>query len=248
MFVHGCFWHRHDCGRATVPATNVRYWAAKFDRNVRRDARNAAELRKLGWRCVRIWECETKDAKKLAGVLRRKVAAKTPRGDFTARLGGGRRSAARAPQRVVLGTSRRELQGVQRPSFQIEGIHEEQSIAVGLDAELPDRRGIQSPQGMDNRMASFEAAVDRALLKAWQAAARPGPAVSQRPGPHRRCRLSEIMRLCGPTPQLRMGIEVAVEAARYAGVDHSAQIRERKSPIQKRMIAPVLILLDAHVA
>ncbi|HMJ28042.1 MAG TPA: very short patch repair endonuclease [Xanthobacteraceae bacterium] len=79
VFVHGCFWHRHDCGRATLPATNVDYWAAKFDRNVRRDARNAAELRKLGWRCVRIWECETKDAKKLAGVLRRKVAAKTPR-------------------------------------------------------------------------------------------------------------------------------------------------------------------------
>jgi G:T-mismatch repair DNA endonuclease (very short patch repair protein) len=70
-----------NCGRATLPATNVDYWAAKFDRNVRRDARNAAELRKLGWRCVRIWECETKDAKKLAGVLRRKVAAKTPRCD-----------------------------------------------------------------------------------------------------------------------------------------------------------------------
>jgi DNA mismatch endonuclease, patch repair protein len=81
VFVHGCFWHRHDCGRATLPATNVDYWAAKFDRNVRRDTRNAAELRKLGWRCVRIWECETKDAKKLAGVLRCKVAAKTPRGD-----------------------------------------------------------------------------------------------------------------------------------------------------------------------
>jgi DNA mismatch endonuclease, patch repair protein len=79
VFVHGCFWHRHDCGRATAPATNVDYWATKFDRNVRRDAHNAAELRKLGWRCVRIWECETKDAKKLADVLRRKIAAKAPR-------------------------------------------------------------------------------------------------------------------------------------------------------------------------
>jgi DNA mismatch endonuclease, patch repair protein len=77
VFVHGCFWHRHDCARATMPASNIDYWAAKFDQNVRRDARNAAELRKLGWRCVRIWECETKDPKKLAGMLRRKVAAKT---------------------------------------------------------------------------------------------------------------------------------------------------------------------------
>lgn len=79
LFVHGCFWHRHGCARATTPASNVGYWAAKFERNVERDARNAAELRKLGWRCVRIWECETKDAKKLAGLLRRKVAAKPPR-------------------------------------------------------------------------------------------------------------------------------------------------------------------------
>jgi DNA mismatch endonuclease (patch repair protein) len=76
VFVHGCFWHRHRCVRATTPATNVDYWAAKFDRNVRRDARNAAELRKLGWRCVRIWECQTKDSRKLAGIICRKVIAK----------------------------------------------------------------------------------------------------------------------------------------------------------------------------
>lgn len=76
LFVHGCFWHRHLCARATSPATNVDYWTAKFDRNVRRDARNVAELRKLGWRCVRIWECETKDSRKLAGILWRKVVAK----------------------------------------------------------------------------------------------------------------------------------------------------------------------------
>nr|WP_246740472.1 very short patch repair endonuclease [Bradyrhizobium sp. LCT2] len=76
LFVHGCFWHRHDCDKATSPASNVEYWTAKFDRNVRRDARNATDLRKAGWRCVRIWECETKDAKKLAGILRRKIASK----------------------------------------------------------------------------------------------------------------------------------------------------------------------------
>jgi DNA mismatch endonuclease (patch repair protein) len=81
VFVHGCFWHRHACGRATVPATNVDYWAAKFDRNVRRDACNTAELRKLGWRCVRIWECETKDPNRLADIVRRKIIAKTQKGN-----------------------------------------------------------------------------------------------------------------------------------------------------------------------
>jgi DNA mismatch endonuclease (patch repair protein) len=79
IFVHGCFWHRHGCGRATPPTSNIEYWTAKFERNVQRDARNAAELRKLGWRCVRIWECETTDPKKLAGVLRRKVATRSVR-------------------------------------------------------------------------------------------------------------------------------------------------------------------------
>jgi DNA mismatch endonuclease, patch repair protein len=76
LFVHGCFWHRHVCRRASTPSSNVGYWAAKFERNLKRDARNAADLRKLGWRCVRIWECETKDAARLAVILRRKVAAK----------------------------------------------------------------------------------------------------------------------------------------------------------------------------
>lgn len=77
LFVHGCFWHRHDCRRATTPASNVEYWTAKFDRNVRRDARVAADLRKSGWRCVRIWECEAKVPRKLAGILRRKVVMRS---------------------------------------------------------------------------------------------------------------------------------------------------------------------------
>jgi len=76
LFVHGCFWHRHGCARASTPSSNAGYWAAKFERNVERDASNAAELRKLGWRCVRVWECETKDASRLAAILRGKVAAK----------------------------------------------------------------------------------------------------------------------------------------------------------------------------
>ena len=59
---NGCFWHRHSgCKRATTPATNVDYWQTKFARNVARDARNQAELEKMGWRVVIVWECELKD-------------------------------------------------------------------------------------------------------------------------------------------------------------------------------------------
>ena len=62
VFVNGCFWHRHSgCKRATTPATNVDYWQTKFARNVARDARNQAELEKMGWRVVIVWECELKD-------------------------------------------------------------------------------------------------------------------------------------------------------------------------------------------
>ena len=62
VFVNGCFWHRHSgCKRATTPATNVDYWQTKFARNVARDARNQAELEKMGWRVLIVWECELKD-------------------------------------------------------------------------------------------------------------------------------------------------------------------------------------------
>ena len=62
VFVNGCFWHRHSgCKRATTPATNVDYWQTKFARTVARDARNQAELEKMGWRVVIVWECELKD-------------------------------------------------------------------------------------------------------------------------------------------------------------------------------------------
>lgn len=62
VFVNGCFWHRHSgCKRATMPASNVDYWQTKFARNVERDARNQAELEKMGWHVVIVWECELKD-------------------------------------------------------------------------------------------------------------------------------------------------------------------------------------------
>lgn len=67
LFVHGCFWHGHDCARgARVPKQNRDYWVAKIGRNVARDARNREALAAQGWRVEAIWECELKDAAALA--------------------------------------------------------------------------------------------------------------------------------------------------------------------------------------
>jgi DNA mismatch endonuclease (patch repair protein) len=67
LFVHGCFWHGHDCPRgARVPQTNRAYWQAKIARNIARDAAASAALKKLGWTPRTIWECETRDLAKLS--------------------------------------------------------------------------------------------------------------------------------------------------------------------------------------
>ena len=62
IFVHGCFWHGHNCKRGKrVPKTNRAYWTEKITRNKQRDRKNARELRKRGWRVVTIWECKLKN-------------------------------------------------------------------------------------------------------------------------------------------------------------------------------------------
>lgn len=67
IFVHGCFWHRHEgCRRATMPATRVSYWEEKFRRNVVRDRRNLADLGDMEWESLVVWECETADLATLA--------------------------------------------------------------------------------------------------------------------------------------------------------------------------------------
>jgi DNA mismatch endonuclease (patch repair protein) len=58
VLVHGCFWHRHPgCWWSTTPASNPEFWTAKFDQNVRRDAKNIVDLKNLGWRVGVVWEC-----------------------------------------------------------------------------------------------------------------------------------------------------------------------------------------------
>ena len=70
IFVHGCFWHGHDCARgARRPKTNAEYWIAKITRNRRRDNETYRLLADAGWTLCVIWECELRDAQH----LRRKI-------------------------------------------------------------------------------------------------------------------------------------------------------------------------------
>lgn len=58
LFVHGCFWHRHQgCRYTTTPATRTEFWQAKFDTNVARDLMNRRDLVESGWRVGIVWEC-----------------------------------------------------------------------------------------------------------------------------------------------------------------------------------------------
>ncbi len=59
IFVHGCFWHRHQgCRFAVLPKSNSEFWARKLDSNRERDLLHGQQLSSLGWRVFTIWECE----------------------------------------------------------------------------------------------------------------------------------------------------------------------------------------------
>lgn len=58
VFVHGCFWHGHDCGRGRRPASNSAFWSAKLDRNLARDREAVAALTRSGWSVRTVWECQ----------------------------------------------------------------------------------------------------------------------------------------------------------------------------------------------
>lgn len=78
VFVHGCFWHRHEgCRIATTPKSNTPFWQAKFDRNVERDVRNSERLIGVGWKVIVVWECELSTPAKAAAAAA-KVAELLP--------------------------------------------------------------------------------------------------------------------------------------------------------------------------
>jgi DNA mismatch endonuclease (patch repair protein) len=78
IFVHGCFWHRHEgCANTTVPSTRADFWDSKFAGNIARDRANAERLSDLGWRVIVAWGCDLK--KDPEGVL--SSISRTLRGD-----------------------------------------------------------------------------------------------------------------------------------------------------------------------
>jgi DNA mismatch endonuclease (patch repair protein) len=67
IFVHGCFWHRHEgCQDCSDPKTRRDYWVPKFERTIDRDRRSVNLLKDAGWQSLVIWECETVDLPALA--------------------------------------------------------------------------------------------------------------------------------------------------------------------------------------
>jgi len=65
IFVHGCFWHGHNCPRGKRPATNREFWDAKLDRNIERDRIARKSLEELGWQSLIVWQCQTKNEEQL---------------------------------------------------------------------------------------------------------------------------------------------------------------------------------------
>lgn len=80
IFVHGCFWHRHQgCKYAYNPKSRVEFWQKKFKENMERDKKNQKELGDSGWNIMLIWECETKDIEMLVERLKNeKLLKKIP--------------------------------------------------------------------------------------------------------------------------------------------------------------------------
>lgn len=61
VFVHGCFWHGHDCSLFRLPKTRTAFWQAKIDANRERDWRKAEQIRREGWNVHTIWECQIRN-------------------------------------------------------------------------------------------------------------------------------------------------------------------------------------------
>lgn len=79
IFVHGCFWHRHEgCSAATTPKTRTDFWRAKFDATVERDRRKKHQLEAMGWQVITVWECALKsDPEGVLSLVRDRLISET---------------------------------------------------------------------------------------------------------------------------------------------------------------------------
>ena len=70
IFVHGCFWHGHQCSKGRLPKSRLDYWAPKITGNIERDRKRVKQLRELGWESFVVWQCELSDSEKLMRKLK----------------------------------------------------------------------------------------------------------------------------------------------------------------------------------
>lgn len=83
IFVHGCFWHRHEgCKYAYNPKSRIEFWQKKFKKNMERDKKNQKELSDLGWNIILIWECEIKKKDSVNDLLKKMEGLILDRSDF----------------------------------------------------------------------------------------------------------------------------------------------------------------------
>ena len=80
IFVHGCFWHKHDCRRGRIsPVANSAYWNTKRDRNAQRDREHVKALQKGGWHVLVLWECQIRNLDSVRKKLEEFLQSPTPR-------------------------------------------------------------------------------------------------------------------------------------------------------------------------
>jgi DNA mismatch endonuclease (patch repair protein) len=65
IFIHGCFWHNHNCNRGRIPKTNTKFWQKKINDNKKRDKKNQINLLNQGWKVIVIWQCEINNKMKM---------------------------------------------------------------------------------------------------------------------------------------------------------------------------------------
>lgn len=93
IFVHGCFWHRHEartCRLARLPKSRLDFWLPKLEANRLRDKRKQKALRSEGWKFLVVWECQLSDKERLENKLRRFLRGKHARGRAVRRSRGAR--------------------------------------------------------------------------------------------------------------------------------------------------------------
>lgn len=70
VFVNGCFWHGHEgCKYFRLPKSNVEFWREKIERNIERDKESMKALFDLGWKVIRVWECELRNKANREAIL-----------------------------------------------------------------------------------------------------------------------------------------------------------------------------------